>query len=255
MNEDFHPPGVTFMREVSVARWVEESLEQKFAHVGALIPRGFPAYARLFHPARATQGGTVRWSEVAAWSGRSVHPLMAFEGISAPGSGYGEGLPPWNEDPTHGTLDREDAVALAEFLESFTEMSERCFFAVWAGYGQFTPGAMAILTSSGRSGTFTPPEEVQTAERLSGVQRDYFLYTGSLSAITSFFIDFWTDSPNIWWPEDRQWCVATDIDLDSTYVGGTEHCIDALLRNPRFEALRTTLEAPTHMTADTINLQ
>ena len=28
-------------------------------------------------------------------------------------------------------------------------------------------------------------------------------------------------SPSIWWPEDRAWCVATDIDLFDTYVGGS----------------------------------
>jgi len=53
----------------------------------------------------------------------------------------------------------------------------------------------------------------------------------------------WGDSPNIWWPEDRAWCVATDIDLYDTYVGGSQECIEAVLGNLELEALPTTLDA------------
>ena len=75
-------PRVLFIR-------VEQGLGQAFAHVAALLPRGFGRYARLFHPARNQRGERVRWAEVAAWSGRTVHPLMAFERICAPARGYG----------------------------------------------------------------------------------------------------------------------------------------------------------------------
>ena len=79
-----HPPGLTLLQDVARARWVQEGLAGEFASVGALIPRGFASYARLFHPARNVNDERVRWAEVAGWSGRTVHPLMAFEGISEP---------------------------------------------------------------------------------------------------------------------------------------------------------------------------
>jgi hypothetical protein len=44
-------------------------------------------------------------------------------------------------------------------------------------------------------------------------------------------------SPNLWWPGDRAWCVATDIDLDSTYVAGGAALVLDLLGDQRFEAL------------------
>ena len=44
------PDGLAFSEDVSGARWVEESLSN-FGTVRALLPGGFPAYARLFHPA------------------------------------------------------------------------------------------------------------------------------------------------------------------------------------------------------------
>jgi hypothetical protein len=35
-------------------------------------------------------------------------------------------------------------------------------------------------------------------------------------------------SPSIWWPDDRAWCVETEVDGMSTYVGGTSECIAEL---------------------------
>ena len=64
---------------------------------------------------------------------------------------------------------------------------------------------------------------------------------------------FWGHSPNIWWPEDRTWCVATDIDLYDTYVGGSLECIEAIMSNPDLEALPTTLDARLDLFGDTIN--
>jgi hypothetical protein len=42
-------------------------------------------------------------------------------------------------------------------------------------------------------------------------------------------------SPTAWWPDDRAWCVATDVDGFSTYIAGTQECIGALARDPRLE--------------------
>lgn len=36
--------------------------------------------------------------------------------------------------------------------------------------------------------------------------------------------------PNLIWPDDRSWCVATDIDQDTTYVGGSSRLVDDLVR-------------------------
>ncbi len=36
-------------------------------------------------------------------------------------------------------------------------------------------------------------------------------------------------SANLWWPEDRAWCVATEIDFNTTYIAGTQGLVDALL--------------------------
>ncbi len=43
-------------------------------------------------------------------------------------------------------------------------------------------------------------------------------------------------SPNLWWPDDRAWCVATEIDLAWTYVGGPARLVNDVLTNPHLEA-------------------
>jgi hypothetical protein len=62
---------------------------------------------------------------------------------------------------------------------------------------------------------------------------------GEIGASTHWQGKSWfePESPNLWWPDDRAWCVATEIDLDSTYVGGSATMIRELLSDSRFEAL------------------
>jgi hypothetical protein len=61
-------------------------------------------------------------------------------------------------------------------------------------------------------------------------------------------------SCNLWWPDDHAWCVATEIDLDSTYVGASEACIEELLANSELEVARLDLGAGVTADSDTLNL-
>lgn len=46
--------------------------------------------------------------------------------------------------------------------------------------------------------------------------------------------------PSLIWPADRAWFVAADPDLDSTYLGGSNALIEAVLTHPDLEAWRAT---------------
>jgi hypothetical protein len=59
--------------------------------------------------------------------------------------------------------------------------------------------------------------------------REYFLFTTRLDEVSSFAINGFPETPSIWWPEDRAWCVATDVDGYDSYVGGSQACIEAVL--------------------------
>ena len=71
--------------------------------------------------------------------------------------------------------------------------------------------------------------------------RDYLLFTGTLLAATPMAWHaasewFLPQSPNLFWPHDRSWCVATEVDLDSTVVAGTNDLVCAVLAAPGLEA-------------------
>jgi hypothetical protein len=44
-------------------------------------------------------------------------------------------------------------------------------------------------------------------------------------------------SPNLWWPDDRVWCVATEIDLNTTYIGCDQSTSEEILAMRAVEAL------------------
>ena len=90
--------------------------------------------------------------------------------------------------------------------------------------------------------------------RLPG--RDYLLRRGPIeaaSALSSGHRSAPEVSPNLWWPDDRAWFVATEIDYMWTYVGGPQEVIDAVLADPRLEALPARLDHSPFYDGDTLN--
>lgn len=68
--------------------------------------------------------------------------------------------------------------------------------------------------------------------------RDYLLFSGPLLAAAEIVdpAGIWAQSPNLFWPADRSWCVATEIDFDSTIVAGSSVLVAAVLAEPTLEA-------------------
>ena len=245
------PEGVELMEDIAPARWIEECLWPwgsatgiEGVRVGSFVPDGFAAYARVFHPAELRDRGhepvqrsPVRWSTVASWTGRTVHPEMQFERIANLSEPYQR--PPWGSYPRYGCLPSEECRAIANVLRGFTSTPNRCYFCVWEGWG------------------FRDPGLYKNASRLRVPGRDYLLFQGPLDAVMSFLDHFprgWSQLPSIWWPDDRAWCVATEIDNPDTYVGGSDACIERILSCRDLEALPTTTEARADLGGDTINI-
>ncbi|MGO9155778.1 hypothetical protein [Mycobacterium sp.] len=84
--------------------------------------------------------------------------------------------------------------------------------------------------------------------------RNYHLARGPVAAVAhSVSSRLMSQSCNLWWPEDHAWCVATEIDLDSTYIGASEVCIEELLANPDLDAVPLSLTAGITADSDTLN--
>jgi hypothetical protein len=97
-------------------------------------------------------------------------------------------------------------------------------------------------------------EEVRAAPTFVVPAREYHLLHGPVDCITESVLDgLRHQSANIWWPEDRIWCVATEIDLNTTYIGCDDACRDAILALPGVEALEIDPAAGISWLSDTIN--
>ena len=116
--------GVTIPEDIKPAEWLLHSLPKKKRSTGtpveSVIPNVFDEYARVFHPAEDDKGlGTVWWSEVAAWSGRSVHTEMQWEAIRQPVSST-LASKPWRNEPLIGRCPSEVLIPLTELLSVHT---------------------------------------------------------------------------------------------------------------------------------------
>jgi hypothetical protein len=64
------------------------------------------------------------------------------------------------------------------------------------------------------------------------------LYEGPVEAVTATVgMGHLSQAANLWWPSDRAWAVASELDLSSTYVGGTAKLVQAIVRDTNIEAL------------------
>ena len=180
----------------------------------------------------------VSWATVASWNGKVVHPQAAFHRIANLDPMMYE-KPSWGRAPFVGTLPEEECGHLVGILREFTTTPKLCYFAVWEGYG----GLDARLDRG--------------AAKLESpyLGRAYYIFRGPLGGVMSFYEwSFFHRSPNLWWPEDRAWCVATDIDSLDSYIGGSEACIERILEHPDLEAFPTTVDTLANGIGDSINL-
>lgn len=230
---------------VAEADWLVHRLHPFAADVGALVPEGFAAYVRILHPAWRTAAGEqvrVRWAELAGEAGTSVHPTIQFESLDRDLSVSGI------EPPRTGTLDPAGLGVLTETLADHTGQPESCWFALWDGYGWLQgPPATAELVHRRQKRRWLMagrPAVRAAAARINIPGRSMVLYTGPIKAAAEYCRAPTWQSPNLWWPNDRAWCVASEIDLHSTYLGGPRELADQLLCDGRIEALPAKLGDP-----------
>ena len=253
------------------AEWLSSALRRgQWTRVSAVIPSGFEAYAVLRHPAyrcvstrknlvdirsgKYKRSETIGWSEVAKSDlpvvygrtsyeesvdsvirgtqyrrlpdGKWVRDILAIGGLSQVVQDGDE----WIEGPEEGCLEPELARSLQRILAQFTVSSDPCWFGIWEGFG--------FLSDSQRQ-----------APMISTKHRSWLLFRAPLAAMDqSFFPDCSGHYPaNLVWPEDRSWCVATEIDLEATYVCGSEELIAAVLGDPSLESERVSIDDPLAM--------
>jgi hypothetical protein len=195
---------VTLARDVTPASWIAERLDPFGRDVGSVVPTGFAAYARIS-----------------------------------------------NVESRIGVLGHDQAGVVAATLSKHTPRPDACWFCLWDGYGYLHQGGTAWFVFA------RPPfarlkrgfrrfqlrwsrprvSHLRDWPRVRLPHRDYLLFLGSIAQAAG-----WQDGPNLWWPDDRAWCVASEIDLLHTYVGGSKELIADLIGHREIEAWAATVE-------------
>lgn len=115
------------------------------------------------------------------------------------------------------------------------------------------------------AGSGVLPREAATGPRLELPARSYICFRAGVSdfaggseaassggqanwARRAPWIDaaesWWVQSPNLIWPDGREWMLLTEIDFDSTLIACTRACADALLTADGIEAVEITRDTP-----------
>jgi hypothetical protein len=261
-------------QDASPADWLASRLIGPLGTVTDTVPSGYGAYARIVHPSEHDGRGW-SWSEVAQATGRRTHPLMqwhALVGSSDPDNATDSLWPGGN--PPRGHLSPDLLAPLCDLLIGYTATPERCFFCLWDGYAWIDGAGGQRITVTQSDGEWvqrvTPLEPAFSDDELSRPRvqlpsRGYLLFTGSLVALaeslaTSVRTGRWpqsdellSQSPNLFWPADRAWCVASEIDFDSTLVGGTTELVETILQAPTLDSWPVGPDDSLTFDADRIN--
>jgi hypothetical protein len=212
--------------------WIEPRLGGEFGAVTLQVPKGYEAYARIFHPIGDYGGKPMRWAEVAKLVARTPHREMQWEELAVGTHWYGEG-------PLTEGMDFFDLDALCEILSARTADPSDCYF--------------GLSTSRGWLDSFPAS---QYGRRLLGLPPDRFhiVLAGPLAAVGQITRDGkWRDVPNLIWPADRSWFVVSEVDFDSTLVGGSVELIKAIVESPALEAWQVEPTDSLAFDADKIN--
>lgn len=255
--------------------WIRPRLGGEFGAVSLQVPKGFEAYARIFHPASDPEGHPVSWAEVAKACGTIPHREMQWHAILGLADAEGRGGPrslddpngaKWEgSDPSTGAMDIETLDALCEILIVHTVDPAHCFF--------------GLCTIQDWEDSFSADELQPLLTLPDG--RDHIVLAAPLSAVNQIAYD-WSKStstgmtsisgkaekplltpdpseylrreaPNLIWPADESWFVASEVDFDSTLVGGTDKLIEAIVESSKLEAWQVEPSNSLAINADKIN--
>jgi len=256
--------------------WIRPRLSGEFGAVTHQVPQGFDAYARIFHRASDQEGRPARWSDVAAAMGTTAHREMQWYALigSPDPCTYDDSRWPGN-GPMTGELDEPQLDALCEILAAHTGEPENCLF--------------GLCTIELWEESFTRDELKKNPLLRLPLGRDHIVLAGPLSAIDQLDNDGKAnpgpsrgsftavshsdlqgeeapqlepnslgplgghDAPSLIWPADRSWLVASEVDFDSTLVGGDRDLIQAILAAPELEAWEVEPDDSLVCDADKVN--
>ncbi len=224
------------------------------------------------------------WAEVAARNGRVMHPLVQWRRLTddedEAAMSFDDG---WEVGQTvEGWFDPKLLAALGVHLRAATEAPEQVTAGVWNGFGELNTPSDAVFVAA----TDGDPQDVEReraridAELVASVApevrraveagpflrwpgRDFLLFDTDLAELADpgwvyaaglgWTSDFPGVTPQLLWPADHAWVVASEIDFDSTIVAGSRALIDAVSADNSFEVFEIAEESDLSWNGDAIN--
>lgn len=203
------------MNDTSVATWAQDRQSDDVHRTDFQVPSGFDKYCRIFHRVPDQEGILRTWSSFASVVGIDLTEQTHWYSIAQ----RDESLK-WI-GPTEGALDEVSARGFLTVLSGRLDPSSMLFAGFWRGSSRFQGSDRGLPTVT------------------LGL-RDQVLFRLTLSALSGDSEEFSRESlefPGILWPEDMSWYLSTDIDYNSTIVGGTSDFIDSIMENASVEAV------------------
>jgi hypothetical protein len=114
------------------AEWLAQRLRPFGSGFTSIVPADFPAYLRILHPVYGVNNELLRWADVAAKSGRTMHRLAEFQEIYRPEVDVSMDAVTL---PAAGNLPSHLLASLCEILAEHTNTPKSCCFCLWEGYG------------------------------------------------------------------------------------------------------------------------
>jgi hypothetical protein len=176
--------------EIDPASWVWKSLRQFDAdRIGSVIPDAFTAYARVEHRGEVCKRRPQR------------------------------------------QLPEDTLKTVYEILSQETTPPEICWFCVWGRKNLLpvrTPyRPIATPRSVVERGARIGRPHLHQLDREAAV-RAHYVYRAPLSDVGTLRGFPWSLTPDLWWPDDHSWFVASDADFTWTYIGGSQQLVDLL---------------------------
>lgn len=195
--------------DTSVAQWAQDRQSGDIRRVDFQVPSGFDGYCRVFHQ---IQGSTedLSWADFANKAGLVMYPGIKWPDIESELDNTKGG------SPQDGTMDDSSFVRFLRVIRERSASNSELIAGFWDGLYDF-----AILDA--------PTATLGLREQV--------LFKVGLDALISAVDSSYAQAPGVLWPTDRSWYMSTNIDYNSTIIGGSGGLIAALIADRSLEAI------------------
>lgn len=236
-------PGPTFevVDGEITGSWIRSAIPNGIGpRVNEQVPPLFDTYVRILHPALSHLDEEITWTRMARELGRAAHRRMTWEGLASDRGSIAGASARVAAPPATGEMWPPLLRIVAHLLAEYTATPGLCYFGLDTTHGDARgPDSQASLFWLGRQSFTILTGRVRDAPALGlwetgGMQWAIDTARNSASESPRFRLQ----APNLMWPDDQSWFLATGYESNSTLLGGAHELLDACMRTPHLDAWR-----------------